>query len=224
MSLSPIVGVTTCDPAFEPLAIEAARRFRRFTGCDCIIITSEKAGFDLMLEAVRVAHGRVMCLFDADWWMICDTPMTEFIGMSGLAAVHDPSTMHNTFCRNDADVFGIPRERYVNTGLVIANTADSRVIRSFDRASVILAEKAAGMHPLIRDKTEQSCLNAALHENCLPSRFLPPEWNTYLYAAHYERIDSIPARPIAMHAAGIPAERKMEWLKLQTQAWGFFNA
>ncbi len=176
-----------------------------------------------MLEAIHIAHGRVICLFDADHWMIRQVSLDEFIGLDGLAAVHDPSAMHNTFCRNDADVFGFPRDRYINSGLIFANTSDSRVIRAFDRAAVLMAEKAAGLHPLVRDKTEQSCLNMALHENHLPTRFLPPEWNTYLYAAHYERIDTIPARPIAMHAAGIPADRKMEWLKLQTQAWGFFN-
>lgn len=168
-----------------------------------------------MLEAVRVAHGRVMCLFDADWWMIRHEPIDQFVGMDGLAAVSDPAAMHDTFCKRDAEIIGMQPSRYVNSGLVWANTSDSRVIQAFDRASVLHAEKASGLHPLIEDHTEQSCLCQALHENCLPTRFLPHEWNVYLHAARYGHVDTIPARPIALHAAGIPLDRKMHRLGLE---------
>lgn len=213
--MSPIIGITTCNPAYEALAIEAARRFRHYTGCDCIILTANDGGFDLMLEAVRVAHGRVFCLFDADLWFIRHTSLDQFIGMEGLAAVADPAALHDTFCRRDAETIGFLPERYVNTGLIFANSADSRVILAFDRASVMHAEKKAGLWGTIEDHTEQSILNAALHEQGLPTQFLPQAWNVYTHAARYNHVDTLPAQPIAIHAAGVPLDKKMHRLGLE---------
>lgn len=157
-----------------------------------------------------------MFLFmDADAWLIRPVSLDRFIGMDGAAFVPDPASAHPTFCQNDADVFGFPRERYCNTGVFLANSADSRVIKAFDDASVLMAQKRAGLLPRVQDVTEQSCLNAALHRNQLPTQFLPQEWNTYLHAAQQGWIDTIPAKPYAIHAAGVPLMLKHGALKQQ---------
>lgn len=219
MQLSNIIGATIATTGYEELAQEAARRFRRHTGCHALILTADgRDGYDLKFEIPRLAGGRVFCFFDADLWFIRDVSLDRFAGMEGAALVPDPAALHPTFCQNDADVLGLPRERYCNTGLIIANSADSRVLTAFDRASVLMAEKRAGLHPDIQDTTEQSMLNRALFENQLPTQFLLPKWNSYYYAIPNGFIDSIPVDMLAIHAAGVPLEKKIAYLELQARA------
>lgn len=215
--MSPIIAFTIATPGYFDLAYECARRIRQFAGIDCLILTSEdrQNGYALKFELARLAGGRVFIFADSDYWMIRHMPMDRFIGVDGFCAVPDPAALHPTFCKNDADVFGFPRDRYFNSGFFVANSADSRVIRAFDRASVILAEKRAGLHPLIQDGTEQSCFCKAMHENQLPTQFLPQEFNTYLHAAQHGHVATIPAKPYAIHAAGVPLPDKMRVLQQQ---------
>ncbi len=222
MQLSSIIGITLATTGYEELAQEAARRFRRHTGCHALILTADgHDAFDLKFALPRLAGGRVCCFFDADLWFIRDVSLDRFLGMEGAALVPDPAALHPTFCQNDADVLNFPRERYCNTGLMVFNSADSRVIRAFDRASVLMAEKRAGLHAEVQDTTEQSMLNRALHENQLPTQFLPQEFNTYLHAAQYGHVDTIPARPYAVHAAGIALHDKFRVLQQQSAVFSF---
>lgn len=226
MQLTTIIGITIATTGYEQLAQEAARRFRLFTGCSCIILTADgRDGYDLKFEIVKIAGGRVVFFFDADWWPIRNFSLNQFIGMEGLAAVPDPAAMHHTnqFPMQDAATLGFPPQRYCNTGVLVFNSADSRVVLAFDRASVLMAEKRAGLHADVLDATEQSLLNLAFHENNLPTQFLPPKWNTYYFAIPTGFIDSIPADMVAIHAAGVPLARKWEYLELQTKAWGVFH-
>lgn len=223
MQLTTIIGFTIATTGYEELAQEAARRFRRHTGCHALILTADgHDAFDLKFTLPRLAGGRVCCFFDADLWFIRDVSLDRFLGMEGAALVPDPAALHPTFCQNDADVLNFPRERYCNTGLMVFNSADSRVIRAFDRASVLMAEKRAGLHELVQDKTEQSLLCKALHENQLPTQFLPPKWNTYYYSIPHNFITGIPVDLVAVHAAGVPLARKKEYLEAQVNAWGLF--
>lgn len=226
MQLTPVIGVTIATTGYESLAQEAARRFRFFTGLPCIIITADgRDGYDLKFEIVKIAGGRVVFFFDADWFMIRPTPLNQFIGMEGLAAVVDPAGTHesNQFPMQDAAALGFPGSRYVNTGCMVFNSADSRVVRAFDRASVLMAEKRAGLHADVTDTTEQSLLCLALFENGLPTQFLPLRWNCYYYSVPAGLITSIPADIVAVHAAGVPLERKMEWLQIQVKAWEIYH-
>lgn len=223
MNLTPIIGFTIASTGYEELAHEAARRFRRYTGCHALILTADgHDAFDLKFTLPRLAGGRVCCFFDADWWMIRDVSLDSFIGMEGLAAVPDPAAQHPTFCMNDADVLNFPRARYCNTGLMVFNSADSRVLTAFDRAAVLMAEKRAGLHPDVQDTTEQSMLNRALFESQLPTQFLEPKWNTYYYSIPHNFISGIPVDLVAVHAAGVPLARKREYLEAQVKAWGIF--
>ena len=224
MSLSTIVAFTISTPGYHELAVECARRIRQFAGIDCLILTSEtrENGYALKFELARLAGGRVFMFADADWWMIRHTSLDKFIGMEGAAFVPDPASAHPTFCQNDADVLGFPRGRYCNTGFFVANSADSRVIKAFDDASVLLAQKRAGLHELVQDKTEQSLLCKALHENQLPTQFLSQEWNTYLHAAQFGYISTIPGKPYALHAAGVPLHDKFAKLTKQCTAFESF--
>lgn len=222
MQLTQIIGITLATTGYEELAQEAARRFRRHTGCHALILTADgRDAFDLKFALPRLAGGRVCCFFDADLWFIRDVSLDRFIGMEGLAAVPDPAALHPTFCQNDADVLNFPRDRYCNTGLMVFNSADSRVLTAFDRASVLMAEKRAGLHPDVQDTTEQSMLNRALFENQLPTQFLPQDWNSYLHAAQHGHIDTIPARPYAVHAAGVTLHDKFRVLQQQTAVFSF---
>jgi len=214
--LTPIIGATIATTGYEAMAHEAAARFRRFSGCHCLILTADgRDGYGLKMALPQMAAGRVTIFFDADLFFIRQIPVRELVGMDGLAAVADPAARHDTFCRRDAEALGFDPKRYVNTGLMVFNAADSRVQKAFDEASVFLDHKKAGAYTQVEDVTEQSLLNLALHRNQLPTRWLPPEWNTYLHAAQFGHIDSIPARPYCIHAAGIPLDRKYELLKKQ---------
>lgn len=226
MDLSTIIGITIATTGYHELAHEAARLFRKHTGCHCLILTADgDDAYDLKFALPRLADNRVCAFFDADWHMFRDTSMDEFVGMDGLAAVRDPGATHESrhFPMEDAEALGIPCDRYVNTGLLIFNSADWRVQKAFDRASVLMQEKRAGLHTGVYDKTEQSILNRALYEFQMPTRFLDRKWNTYYYSVPAGFIESIPANMVAVHAAGVPLDRKAEWLKLQTQAWGTFH-
>lgn len=215
--MTTLLAFTISTPGYHDLAAECAERIRKYANVDCLILTSNdrENGHSLKFDLPKLAGGRVFLFMDADAFLIRPLSLDKFIGMDGAAFVPDPAALHPTFCQNDADVFGFPRERYCNTGVFLANSADSRVIRAFDRAGVILAEKRAGLHPLIQDTTEQSCLNAALHENQLPTQFLPQEFNTYLHAAQYGHVTTIPAKPYCIHAAGVPLAQKHETLRRQ---------
>lgn len=222
MHLTPIIGFTIATTGYESLAQEAARRFRLHTGCHSLILTADgRDAFDLKFELPRLAGGRVVCFYDADLWFIRDVSLDRFRGMEGLAAVPDPAALHPTFCQNDADVLNFPRERYCNTGLLLFNSADSRVVAAFDRATALLMEKRAGLHPDVQDVTEQSMLNRALHEQQLPTQFLPQEMNVYLHAAQHGHVETIPARPLAVHAAGIALHDKFRVLQQQAAVFSF---
>ena len=223
MHVTPIVGFTIATPGYFDLAYECAARIRRYAGIDCLILTSEdrQKGYELKFDLPRLAGSRVFLFMDADAWLIRDVSLDRFIGMEGFAAVPDPAALHPTFCQNDADVLNFPRERYCNTGVFLANSMDSRVIRAFDRATALLAEKRAGLHPLIQDVTEQSVLCKALFDEQLPTQFLPHEMNVYLHAAQYGHVDTIPARPLAVHAAGIPLHDKFRVLQQQAAVFSF---
>lgn len=226
MQLSNIIGITIATTGYHELAHEAARRFRKHTGCNCLILTADgNDAYDLKFVLPRLCDNRVCVFFDADWHMIRDVSMGEFAGMDGLAAVRDPGATHESrhFPMEDAETLKFPGERYVNTGLLIFNSMDFRVKQAFERASVLMAEKRAGLHPEVHDTTEQSMLNRALFEFHLPTRFLDRKWNTYYYSVPAGFVESIPANMVAVHAAGVPLERKAEWLALQTQAWGVFH-
>lgn len=54
-----------------------------------------------------------------------------------------------------------------------------------------------------------------MHENQLPTQFLPQEFNTYLHAAQHGHVATIPAKPYAIHAAGVPLPDKMRVLQQQ---------
>ena len=215
--MSPVISFTISTPGYHELAVECARRIRQCAGIDCLVLTSEdrQNGYALKFELARLAGGRIFIFADADWWMIRHTPIAQFIGEDGFCAVQDPAVHHPTFCQNDADVFGFPRDRYINSGFFVANSADSRVLRAFDRAAVLLMEKQAGLHPDIQDSTEQSCFCKALYDEGLPTRFLPQKWNVYTHAARYGHVDTLPAQPIAIHAAGVPLDQKMHRLGLE---------
>jgi hypothetical protein len=84
-----------------------------------------------------------------------------------------------------------------------------------------MAEKRAGLHPDVQDTTEQSVLCRALFEHQLPTQFLPQEWNCYLHAAQHGHVDTIPARPYAVHAAGVPLQEKFRTLQQQAAVFSF---
>lgn len=227
MSLSPVIAYTIATPGYFELAYECARRIRQFAGIECLVLTSEdrQNGYALKFELARLAGGRVFLFADADWWAMRPFSVQEFIGMDGMAMVHDPAATHksNQFPAIDAAALGFPPARYFNTGFFVANSMDSRVLQAFDRASVLMQEKKAGLHEDVTDTTEQSLFNKALFECQLPTQSLPKKYNCYYYSVPAGFIDAIPADMIAVHAAGVPLDRKAEWLDLQTRAWGVFH-
>ncbi len=210
-----IIGVTVATPGYFDLAQEAARRFRRHAGCEVVILTSDKAdSYDLKFSILDVIGDRTAIFFDSDWFAIAPLPIDQFYNTACVWAVPDASRHALTsFCLNDALALGFPPDRYVNTGLFVVNGRSEAHRAAFLLAGEMMAKKRAGDFADVKDRTEQSLLNAAWHSSATPMSFLGDEWNFWPRALERGFYSKIPVRPLAIHAADVPVARKAEYLK-----------
>lgn len=219
--ISDILGITISSPGYHHLAQEAAARFRKYTGCECLILTSERAqSYDLKYH-LPFFGDRTLCFFDADLWFVRRVDLEPFRQIEGIAAVKDASRHCQTsFCLGDSISLNFDAESYVNTGMMFINTRSEAVKRAFNDAASMLAHRDAGIIETL-DTTEQSVLNAAIHKSGAPMMYLGNEWNFWPHAWHRGWMDSIPSKPLNIHAAGILLPEKMQFLKDQCKVWEF---
>jgi hypothetical protein len=212
-----ILGVTISTPGYQDLAIQAAERFRKFSGCDTLILESnERNGFNLKLELHRIFANRDICFFDSDLWAVRKFDLTEFCNSSSVIGVNDPtSTSPASFCYHDSISLGIPFSKYLNTGFLICDFKSKKVRRSFEIARENINNKEALN---VRDNTEQSILNYGF-KNC-KVKTIPLKWNFWKKAADWGNVDSIPRDIINVHAAGYTLPMKKEILERHSSVFG----
>lgn len=218
----PARAVTVYTDDMAPLAVEAARRVRRFLYCDPILIRANSPG-DAYLTKLRLGHilGPVpLMFFDADWWPVREGNLP--FAPDGFAAVHDAPGMadERAFPHWDVRQLNLPPRDYCNTGFFLADFRSARVCEAFDRAAGYWA--ARGQFA-IRDFGEQTFLNLALFVSRIRPVLLPDIWNRVhpgaYTAGQARRLPPSATRDlIAIHAAGVEQGQKERWLKIHAGA------
>lgn len=219
--ISDILGATIASPGYFELANEAARRFRKYTGCECIVLTTDReSSYDNKLALPNLGD-RTICFFDADLWFVRQVDLEPFRQIEGVAGVVEAGRfLPKSFCVNDCASLGIPIEGYINAGLMIINPRTPSVKAAFNTASNILAQAKAGVVK-IEDYGEQSALNAAFVRELCPVQYLGDEWNFWPKAWAWGCYKSLPLHPYCIHAAGVLLPNKMQFLKDQCKVWEF---
>jgi len=219
--ISDILGITLASPGYFELAHEAARRFRKYTGCDCLVITTDRPdSYDAKLALPNLGD-RTLCFFDADLWFIRQVDLEPFRQINGVAAVREVGRhLPHSFCIHDCSVLDAPMDRHVNAGLMIINPRVQPVKSAFEIASQILADSKAGVN-ILKDYGEQSALNAGFHRAGVEMTFLDDAWNFWPKAWTWGCYDALPVKPFAIHAAGVKLHEKAQFLKDQCKVWEF---
>lgn len=220
--MTDILGVTIASPGYFEMAQSAAASFRHFSGLDCIVLTTNRDdSYDLKYSLPHLGT-RTLCFFDADLEWIRTINLEPYRQIEGVAAVKDVTrnSIQGSFCLQDALSLDFPPERYVNTGMMIINPRNPLVVQAFDHAAELIAYRKAGSLTTI-DKTEQSLLNAAFNRLNVPTMFLPDQWNFWPWGWVHNFYDSLPLRPLNIHAAGVALSEKAAYLAKQCEVWKF---
>lgn len=216
--MKPVIGITIATPGYFDLAYEAASRFRKYADTEVLILTSNVTdGYDQKFNILNVAGDRTVVFFDSDWWAVRPFDVQQFYNSSLIWAVKDASRHSLTsFCLPDALTLGFPAEEYVNTGLFVVNGRCKAHHDAFAKAQDLIQSRLAG-EIKTKDRTEQSLLNAAWQRCGLSFQHLPDGWNYWPRAIARGFYTSVPADPIAIHAADVELQHKAEFLTKQCQ-------
>lgn len=214
----PILGVCMASPSSLDLAADAMRRWWGATGCDAVLICPPLDGGKVYLQKLRlpelVRPGPV-CFFDADLWFQRPVRPWDYLAPGAFCAVLDPGR-HNTdtFSHSDSKALGMDPDKYFNSGIFVCDTSQDCVRDAFNHALWLSGNR----NTPVNDFGEQSFLNAGVQKFC---RFtaLPHEWNVGPWCAIAGMEPTIPARPLALHAMGVPGHCKRERLDLWERAF-----
>lgn len=211
--MKPVIGITIATPGYFDLAQEAAARFRKYADTEVLILTSNVTdGYDQKFNILNVAGDRTVVFFDSDWWAVRPFDVQQFYNSSLIWAVKDASRHSlSSFCLHDAMTLGFPAEEYVNTGFFVVNGREASHHRAFGQAALLVQSRKAGEIE-IKDRTEQSLLNAAWQRDNLTIQYLPDEWNYWPRAIERGFYTAVPTDPIAIHAADVELRHKIEFL------------
>lgn len=210
-----ILGVTLASPAFLDLATEAVRRWRDMTGEECVVIVppDDDGAHMVKLRIPELVRLGPVCFFDADLWFMRPCKPWELLtrGFSGVVdcGVHHPATFAHSDCRT----LKIDPSRYFNSGFFVCDTSLEPVRRAFAVALNLAIQRRA-----VKDFGEQSYLNAGVQRASSFSA-APSAWNVGPWAGIAGLQDTLPSRPIGLHALGVPGNLKRERLELWERAF-----
>lgn len=208
-----MIAATLITPGYEACAALAIERVRRHLGLDVVALhCSGTNGYFRKFDLPELLSGKTVLFFDADWVPVRPVNVTQFIGTPDVIGVHDKAAFGKIhFPRMDADAWGLPRERYVNTGFLIWDNDNELHRRAFALARELHNQSLSGnVKPLV-DVTEQSWLNIAWHLLGVTPRLLPVEWNYFFLLADLG-LAHPPENIIGLHAAGVPRYQKFKHL------------
>jgi hypothetical protein len=164
------IGIGRC----APLAIEAANRCRRFTDLDVVILNQAHQRryrvaephhlkfhlFDILPDADRLLY------FDADLWFVWAWNPRAF---PSLSAVRDNELYEGM--RRECQRFGLPADRYFNSGLLIIDRQHAAVLSTAGQL-----RHHRGKSSIWRDQT---WLNLAAQECGVPVHLIHRAYNTF---------------------------------------------
>lgn len=221
MSDNSILGITLQTPGYELLAKEAARRFRRATGCDVLILEAVAGeGFATKLRLHLEAPRQRVLFFDADWWALRKFDAFAIVPDGpGLSAVHDPAVFDPKSWPGKDCRAGLCWSSYVNTGFMGMDLREVST-RSWLEDALTLWEGRAALHWAPTDPTDQAWLNAALLHSRVPITFLPFRYNCYMRAVEWGYYPHVPRGIIGLHAAGVLPNHKLQTLRAEAAVFG----
>ena len=208
------LGVTIITPAMRAVGAEAVRRFQEMSGLPVLALNapSDEGAHALKLRLAEFVDGAAdfVIWFDADWWALRPLDLSEIakrMQTCNFLAVKDPGTADAAgFVYADIQNHGMDATDYFNGGFWVAERKILNELLSH-AGSCLRANNWA-------DYGEQSALNCAVQRlDWLTVGLLPREWNFFMHAVTHGYEDSIPARVIGLHAAGVPMGKKLEHLR-----------
>lgn len=215
------IGLCIISPAYEKAGREAVRRFQLHTGLECKVHETQdgEESFDAKLSLDRIAGRRPVCFVDSDLWFLGKPNLT--FGHPCVLAAHDSATRNpHAFPHTDCERFGMDKNGYINTGLLVFDTRQQKHRDWFREARKLKAKSSRTKKgPKPADWTDQVWLNLAKRNVGLPWSKLPSSYNFYLFEAFWGQAPFIPRKIIGLHGAGIKAKSKFR--KLTQQALVF---
>ena len=193
-----MIGITIASDNYRSLAWEAARRFKKFTGLNCLIVDTvlpRDEIFKLKLDVWRNTNQTVV-LFDSDLWFIDYCNLEKFDKKPDFFAVLDPGVV----CDQSAPVIDSKRhkldlDRYFNSGFLIFNPEHHYLFRQamdyYNDSSIS-----------VRDFGEQTYLNMAVQRTGHPFKQLDAKYNYAPFAEFHKLKQTRLMEPVAIHAMG----------------------
>lgn len=211
-----LIGVTLSGPyednEFDAMAIESARSFTESTGITSTIVRTAASGnYSAKMQLAEMFPNRTVVFFDSDVLWIRKVDLTKFAGRREFFAVQDclghPLNIRNgfeSFSTRDAKKLGLDVDKYFNAGVMIFNHRYHRNLLKFalDRCR----------EGVLEDYGDQGYLNWAVQRSRTPLHLLPVEFNTII-GGSVKAFTDVCSNPYAIHAAGVPIQRKRDLLK-----------
>jgi len=216
------IGVTLVSPRYLYLAQEAVSRFRKCTGLDVVILWSEaEPAFAAKLNLDLLVARRPMVFFDVDLWLLRPVDFGPLAKSDRWCAVPDPCAPNpETFCGRDSIREGWDPATYFNSGLFACDLSRAEIRQVFADARAQLDRVHAGTVPLPADVTDQYYLNWAVQRQAGLLKPLGLEMNFFHVAIEHGGVRNIPVPLTGLHAAGVPAELKLQALREQAKVLG----
>lgn len=213
-----MIGVTIVTPSYRHLYRDAAKRFRENTGLKVHAIrVADSRGFRAKLELDKLAPRDRIVFFDVDAWVIKPIDFEAF-PENAWHAVNDPAVyLRGAFPRTDCEQFGIPKEFYFNSGLMVLDLRNADHRKVFKTARRLHDQ---GMLPPPADWTDQLWLNKALLHHRVPINHIPFRFNMYPMAVKHGGVPSFPRYAQVIHAAGFKLPEKLDALKAMELVFG----
>lgn len=202
-----MIGALVTDIKYTKMASEAARRFTKHTGLNCITVLSKAEGPHLFREklALMLFTQQTTVLFDADLWFIRDCDLSEFDDKEAMFGVLDPGRyVKHTAPYKDCMKHNMDVDRYFNSGFVISNMRHKHI---FEHAYNMFDDRAIR----VEDFGEQSYLNMATQHVHQTFVDLDCAYNYAPIAEHYKMVPKL-KQPYCIHAMGYSREHKEEAL------------
>lgn len=199
-----VIGVTLADEEYMPMACEAVKRWKRYSGQECLILSCERdtswwSKYDLaaLLGPVKI------CFFDADVWAVNPYPLDDMWKPGfDLQVVRDPGVNDSkAFPHYDCMLFDIEPARYFNGGWFTCDLANPKVIAWLNTARELTIQVKNCALPQWNDFGEQTSLNVAAATVGLDIEYMDPGFS-FFHKAWKHKTLTHPESIYAVHAAG----------------------
>lgn len=212
-----MIGITICSPNYlkSGIAMESIRRFMKHTGLACQpLFTHNERNYLAKLQLIK-SYNSTIVYFDSDLWFNKDVDLKQFNNKEEFFAVKDCenhplncSNWEDTFSYQDCKNLNMDTDKYFNGGLMIFN-------RKYHADVMDDALHHLRTNPNdFADFGEQSALNCAIQRSDVKLELLPVNYNCMVGGS--AELEDICKDPYAVHAAGVPFDRKIEVLTQHT--------